>query len=215
MAASFHRQFCDARFYAILDTSYASPEHFATLARTVLAGGADVVQLRAKGATTLQRVEWLRALAPICAAAGVPLICNDDMEAALAVPDVGLHVGQDDLSPREARMVLGPARVLGLSTHSLAQAQAALELGEVLTYFAVGPVFPTATKPDYPAVGLKLVGAVAALNPVHPWFCIGGINRQNVAQVRTAGGRAVVAVSEVLQAADPAATVRGLREAME
>jgi len=215
VAASLHNPFLAGRFYAILDPSYVSVKRLAGLARAVLTGGADIVQLRAKNATTSQRVDWLRTLVPICAGAGAPLICNDDIEAALAVSGVGLHVGQDDLSPRAARTALGPERALGLSTHSLAQARTALELGEVLTYFAVGPVFPTATKPDYPAVGLELVRAVAALNPARPWFCIGGINRQNVTQVRAAGGRAVVAVSEVLRAVDPVATVCELRAAME
>jgi thiamine-phosphate pyrophosphorylase len=185
------------------------------MCRAVLAGGADVVQLRAKGATTAERVEILKMLAPMCAAAKVPLICNDDLEAALAVPGVGLHVGQDDLPAWKARSALGTERVLGLSTHSLEQARAALALGEVLTYFAVGPVFATATKPDYPAVGLELVRAVAALTPTLPWFCIGGINRKNVGLVRAAGARAVVAVSNVLLDDDPAGAVQELKAAME
>jgi len=207
--------FATARFYAILDTGYAPVRRLPELARAVLAGGADIVQLRAKAATTGQRVEMLQSLAPLCAAAGVPLVCNDDVEAALAVPGVGLHIGQDDLAAKTARAMLGPGRVLGLSTHSLAQAQAALALGDVLTYFAVGPVFPTGTKPDYPAVGLELVRAVAALAPARPWFCIGGINRENAASVHAAGARAIVAVSAVLQAADPEKMVRELRAMME
>jgi thiamine-phosphate pyrophosphorylase len=204
-----------ARFYAILDPGYAPVSRFPEICRALLAGGAGIVQLRAKDATTAQRVEILVRLAPLCAAAGAPLICNDDLEAALAVPGVGLHVGQDDLAARAARAALGPARVLGLSTHSLPQAQAALALGEVLTYFAVGPVFPTGTKPDYPAVGLELVRAVAALTPPRPWFCIGGINRENAAPVRAAGARAIVAVSAVLRAPDPEKMVRELRTIME
>jgi thiamine-phosphate pyrophosphorylase len=157
----------------------------------------------------------LNTLAPLCAAAGVPLVCNDDLEAARAVPGTGLHVGQDDVDARTARAALGPERILGLSTHSLEQARAAIARADVLSYFAVGPVFATATKPDYPAVGLELVRAVAALRPPLPWFCIGGINRTNVALVRAAGARAVVAVSDVLCAADPEAAARALREAME
>jgi thiamine-phosphate pyrophosphorylase len=105
--------------------------------------------------------------------------------------------------------------VLGLSTHSLPQAQAALALDEVLTYFAVGPIFPTGTKPDYPAVGLELVRAVAALAPPRPWFCIGGLNLENAQQVRAAGARAMVAVSAVLRAPDPEKIIRELRAIME
>jgi thiamine-phosphate pyrophosphorylase len=206
---------CSARFYAILDTGYAPVPRLPELCRAVLAGGADIVQLRAKNSTTAQRVEMLRLLAPLCAAANVPLIGNDDLEAALAVPGVGLHVGQDDLAPRAARAALGPERLLGLSTHSLAQAQTALALGDILDYFAVGPIFPTGTKPDYPAVGLDVVRAVAALAPPQPWFCIGGINLENAGRVRAAGGRALVAVSAVLQAANAEKMVRELRAVME
>jgi thiamine-phosphate pyrophosphorylase len=197
-----------ARFYAILDTGYASPERFGKLASAVLAGGADIIQVRAKKSSTAERIELLKAVAPLCAAAGVPLVCNDDFEAALAVPGVGLHIGQDDMPAREARKLLGPERVLGLSTHSLAQAQGALALSDVLSYFAVGPVYKTGTKPDYQAVGLELVRAVAALKPVLPWFCIGGLNLQNAAQVRAAGAMALCAVSEVLLAENPTAVVK-------
>lgn len=211
MPVAFRHRFATARFYAILDAGYAPLERFPELGRLVISGGADIVQLRAKHAATAQRVALLRALAPLCLAAGVPLICNDDLEAVLAVPGVGLHIGQDDMPPRAARAALGPDRALGFSTHSLPQAQAALNLGDTLTYFATGPVFATSTKPDYPAVGLELVCAVARINPPLPWFCIGGINRGNAAQVRAAGARAIVAVSEVLCAADPAAVVRELR----
>ena len=214
MPSPVQHSLSSARFYAILDTGYAPIARLPDFCRAVLAGGADVVQLRAKKSTTAERIELLQMLAPLCAAVGVPLICNDDLAAALAVPGVGLHVGQDDLPPREARAALGPARMLGLSTHSLAQAQAALALGDVLDYFAVGPVFPTDTKPDYPAVGLELVRAVATLNPPQPWFCIGGINRTNAASVRVAGARALVAVSVVLLATKPDEVVRELRETM-
>ncbi len=202
------------RFYAILDTGYINPARLEEFGRAVLAGGAGLVQLRAKTATTAERVRWLHVLAPLCGAAGAVLICNDDFEAALAVPGVGLHVGQDDLPVPAARAALGPERVLGLSTHSLAQAQGALAATGLLNYFAVGPVFATQTKPDYQAVGLDLVRAVAALRPPLPWFCIGGINRRNVAQVRHAGACAVVAVSDVLCAADPAGVVRELKSAL-
>jgi thiamine-phosphate pyrophosphorylase len=208
---SVARPLSAARFYAILDTGYAPAERFGELARAVLAGGADIVQVRAKKSTTAKRIEFLKEIAPLCAAAGVPLVCNDDLTAALAVPGVGLHLGQDDLPAREARKALGPERVLGLSTHSLAQAQGALTLADVLTYFAVGPVYRTGTKPDYPAVGLELVRAVAELKPGLPWFCIGGLNLKNAPLVRAAGARALVAVSAVLLADNPAAVVKAFR----
>jgi len=202
------------RFYAILDTAYAPCARLPGLCRAVLGGGADVVQLRAKDLTTAQRVALLQTFAPLCAQADVPLICNDDIDAALAVPDVGLHIGQDDLAPRDARAKLGSKRILGLSTHSIAQAKAALALGSTLDYFAVGPVYATNTKPDYMPVGLELVRAVSALAPRLPWACIGGINTTNVAQVHAAGARAIVSVSIIHQSSDPEKLVRELRGMM-
>src|SRR5471032_735813 len=91
-----------ARFYAILDTSFVSDDQLPEVCRAVLSGGAGAVQLRAKTVPTGVRVEMLQSLAPLCAAAGVPLICNDDADAARAVPGVGLHVGQNDMPVRAA-----------------------------------------------------------------------------------------------------------------
>lgn len=204
------------RFYAILDTAYVSPNLLAKKAEELLKGGADVLQLRAKGLSTTQREVLLLGLLPLFSQyPQVPLIVNDDLELVLNYPGIGLHVGQDDTPVRKARELLGPDRILGLSTHSIEQAQNAIELREYLSYFAVGPVFPTQTKPDYIPVGLNLVSHVAALEPPLPWFCIGGINRKNVDQVLKAGARAVVVVSDVLTAEDTAQAVRTLIRAVE
>ena len=203
-----------ARFYAILDTGYVPRDRWTVVCRALLHGGAPIVQLRAKCETTAARRVLLEQVLPLFApgavvAAPPPLIVNDDIDLALAYPGLGLHVGQDDLPPTEARRRLGPDRILGLSTHSPAQAAAAQALPPgTLDYFAVGPVFATQTKPDYTPVGLELVRHVAATRPTLPWFCIGGIKRGNLPTVRTAGGERVVVVSEVLTASDPAAVVR-------
>lgn len=198
MGADLHA----AVFYGILDTGYVPRENLVAKCRALLAGGADIIQLRAKRETTSERIGILDTLVPLFAGTDVPLIVNDDIEAALRFPGLGLHVGQDDMSPGEARDRLGPGRVLGLSTHSPEQAAGALAHAEALDYFAVGPVFATPTKPDYTPVGLELVRHVAALKPELPWFAIGGIKRHNLAQVLAAGARRVVAVSDVLCAED-------------
>lgn len=203
-----------ARFYAILDTGYVPAERWSDVCRALLLGGADIVQLRAKREDAAQRRALLDKMLPLFAPGAVvatppPLIVNDDIELALQYPGVGLHVGQDDLPAVEARKRLGPDRVLGLSTHSPEQARGALDLpAGVLDYFAVGPVFATPTKPTYTPVGLELVRDVAAMAPSLPWFAIGGIKRDNLAAVRSAGAKRVVVVSEVLCAEDPAAAVR-------
>ncbi len=206
-----------ARFYAILDTGYVPRERWTAVCRALLLGGAAVIQLRAKRETAAERRGLLEEILPLFVPAAVvaappPLVINDDLALALAYPGLGLHVGQDDLAPQLARARLGPDRLLGLSTHSPAQAAAAQALpAGTLDYFAVGPVFATPTKPDYTPVGLELVRHVAASRPTLPWFCIGGIKRTNLTEVRAAGADRVVVVSEILTAADPAALIREYR----
>ena len=204
-----------ATFYAILDTGYVPREKLVDKCRAILAGGADIVQLRAKHETTDERIEILNTLVPLFANTEVPLVVNDDLEAALAFPGLGLHVGQDDMPAPEAREKLGAGRVLGLSTHSPEQAAGALTVADALDYFAVGPVFATPTKPDYTPVGLELVRHVSGLGASLPWFAIGGIKRHNLTQVTAAGARRVVVVSDVLCVEDSAAVVREYRAALE
>ncbi len=201
-----------ARFYAILDTGYVPRSQWYPVCRALITGGADLIQMRAKAETAAGRRELLDEILPLFTAPGIdapPLVINDDIELALSHPGLGLHVGQDDLSPIEARKRLGPERILGLSTHSDDQAAHARALGtDVLSYFAVGPVYPTQTKPDYASVGLALVSRVAAGQGDLPFFCIGGINRGNVREVIAAGARRVVAVSDILCDPDPAGAIR-------
>lgn len=206
-----------SRFYAILDTGYVPRERWRATCAALIAGGAGLVQIRAKRETPAQRAALLEEILPLFAdaAASPALIVNDDVELAARHPGVGLHIGQEDTPPAAARARLGPDRLLGLSTHSRAQAAAALALpAGVIDYFAVGPVFPTQTKPDYTPVGLTLVREVAAMRPAMPWFCIGGITRANVHEVVAAGARRVVIVSDVLTAPDPAAAIGAVVRAL-
>ena len=204
-----------ATFYAILDTGWTPRDQWREKCRQLISGGADLIQLRAKKETPAERAALLDEILPLFEATDIPLIINDDIDLCLAHPRLGLHIGQDDLPAREARARLGPDRLLGLSTHSLEQAQAAITLGpDILTYFAVGPVFPTQTKPDYIPVGLQLVRQVADLNPPLPYFCIGGINRQNLPQVTAAGARRVVIVSDILLAPDSATAIGEVKRGM-
>lgn len=199
--------------YAILDTMYVAPDHWRTVAESLIHGGADMVEVRAKGITHRERRVLMEAVAPLFEDTDIPLIVNDDLELALAFPDVGLHLGQDDTPIHEAREALGEERILGLSTHSLAQAKAA-SAEERLTYFCVGPIYTTGTKPEYDAVGLDLVRDVARMRPERPWFAIGGVNRTTLPDVLEAGAKRVVVVSDILQADDPAAVIRELKEEM-
>lgn len=199
--------FAQPRFYGILDTGYVAAEAYVAKCAALLAGGADIIQLRAKKQSRLEKKAILEQIIPLFVGTNVPLVLNDDLELALEFPGIGLHIGQDDIPVAQARAALGAERVLGLSTHSPEQAAAAIAQAQLLHYFAVGPVFSTQTKPDYIPVGLQLVRHVAGLRPPLPWVTIGGINRNNAQEVIAAGAQGLVAVSDPLLDADTAAAV--------
>jgi thiamine-phosphate pyrophosphorylase len=167
-----------------------------------------MIQLRDKqaGASALaSSAEKLRAL---CTEAGGLFWVNDRPELAVEVDADGVHVGQEDVPVAEARSVVGPARLVGLSTHSAAQLDAALrsDADEI----SVGPVWATPTKEGRPAAGLEYVRHAADVAGERPWFAIGGIDADNLAQVVRAGARRVVVVRAIRDAADPEAATREL-----
>ncbi|SRR6266545_3633534 len=188
-------------------------EDLADLADAVLGAGVDVIQLRDKQA---EAVPLLRAAEVLRAAAdrhGALLAVNDRADVALAAAADILHLGQNDLPMGWARRIVGQDVLLGRSTHDLEQARCAVAEG--WDYFAVGPVYPTATKPDRPAVGIALLQAVAALAPPVPWFAIGGVDRSNLAEVTAAGASRIVVVRAITDTADPAAAAAGMRRLLE
>ena len=184
------------RLYPILDT--------ATLARlgcpveaaaeAMLAGGARILQLRHKGHFSRRVFEQAEQVAAACRRAGALFIVNDRADIALLL-DAGLHVGQDDLQPRDARRLLGPQRLLGFSTHNEAQFVAAL--AEPADYLAFGPIFPTASKehPD-PVVGLDLLRRVRPRTD-RPLVAIGGLTRYNALEVLAAGADSVAIIGDL------------------
>jgi thiamine-phosphate pyrophosphorylase len=197
----------DPRLYCILDLGY-TPEACAEEATgSLLAGGAHLLQLRAKGKdlATIERVA--RRLLPLCRAAGVPFILNDFPALAAALDADGVHIGQDDGPHAAAREIVGPGKLIGRSTHSLDQARAALAEG--FDYIGFGPLFPTPTKAGRPAIGLHEIAAMEReVGSQIPAFCIGGITRQTLPQVLAAGARRVVIVSDLLKADNVQAATR-------
>jgi thiamine-phosphate pyrophosphorylase len=189
------------RLYGILDLGYVAAADALPVAREMMAGGVDILQLRAKRLAPAAILGLLEELRPLASAARVPLIVNDFPTLAAAAD--GVHIGQDDGPVASARAAAGPGKLVGRSTHSLAQARAARAEGA--DYLGFGPLFATPTKPDYPAIGLEDIGQVHAEVPDRPIFCIGGIKLENLPEVIAAGARRVVIVSGILQAADVAA----------
>jgi thiamine-phosphate pyrophosphorylase len=198
----------DAALYVILDRGAARGRDLVDLLDAVIAGGCRMVQLREKewpSGRLLPLAERVRAR---CAAAGVTFVVNDRLDLALAVGADGVHLGQDDLPARAARPLLRAGMILGVSTHSLAQARAAQAEGA--DYVAVGSMFATRSKADFQLVGPDLVRKLRAEIRV-PLIGIGGITHDNVREVIAAGADGVAVISAVGAADDPrAATERFL-----
>ena len=206
----------DALLYGILDLGYVEAGRIEEIAEKLCAGGVDVLQLRAKGFDELKIEAMAQRIEPITQAAAIPLILNDFPELVPTVGAQGAHVGQDDRSIEDARWRAGralasevPPVIVGKSTHSIAQAEAAVEEGA--DYIGFGPLFATPTKPGRPAIGLQDIREVHERVSI-PIFCIGGIKPENLDLVLDAGARRVVIVSGLLQAKDIVQTCRVVKE---
>lgn len=196
------KQIADCRLYGILDTGYVVADRMAETTRSLIAGGIDILQLRAKRETPGAILSMAREIAPLCKKAGVPFILNDHPALVPETGADGAHVGQDDMTVVEARRLAGPGALIGKSTHSLEQALASAV--ESPDYLGFGPLFATPTKPEYLPIGTAEITQVHSLVSL-PVFCIGGIKEANLRGVIAAGARRVVIVSELLLAEDPSA----------
>jgi thiamine-phosphate pyrophosphorylase len=194
----------DARLYLVCD---ARPLDWL---RSALRGGVDVVQLRDKALDDDGLIAAARAFRAAADEAGALFVLNDRPDLVKACGADGVHVGQDDLPPAQARAGVGPDRIVGRSTHTPEQFAAAVADPDV-DYFAVGPVHATPTKPGRPAAGLQYVEHVVSGSPQKPWFAIGGIDAGTLAPVLAAGARRIVVVRAITEAADPEAAARTLR----
>jgi thiamine-phosphate pyrophosphorylase len=198
-----------ARLYFVCDARPGGEDPEALL-RSALGGGVDIVQLREK---QLSRSEIERSAATfrrVCDTYSALFIVNDDPELARACDADGVHAGQDDASAEEARELLGPDAIIGLSTHSPEQIAAANE--RPVDYMSVGPIWETPTKAGRPAVGLELVSHAAA-TASRPFFGIGGVDPSNAEQVVRAGARRLCVVRAIRDAEDPGAVATELRRA--
>lgn len=197
--------------YVIIDDNLISPPNIPAVLEQTLAGGADVVQFRAKRLSKRQYYETSLALLPIARRHSVPFFVNDHLDIALAISADGIHLGQNDLPCGVARELLQGKILLGISTHSEQQAAKALDDGA--DYIAIGPVFHTTTKENPEAiVGTATVTAVKRLIGSVPLVAIGGINVDNVAEVIRAGADSVAVASAVVRADDPRLAAKRLKD---
>lgn len=202
-----------ARLYLVCEA--VEPAATTTMLDAALAGGVDLIQLRDKDASE----ESLLATAPMFRAAAdrhdALFVLNDRPDLVAATAADGVHVGQDDAAVAEARRIAGPDAIVGLSTHSPDQLEAACgaEGAERPDYISVGPIWATPTKPGRPPAGLDYVRLAAAESTL-PWFAIGGIDSGNVGLVTAAGATRIVVVRAIRDAVDPRAAAAELAAAL-
>ena len=204
------------RLYAIVDATVAARHGWRPpdLARAYLAAGARLVQVRAQNASGATFLAWCEAVVEAARAHRARVIVNDRADIARLADAAGVHLGQDDLPVRAARALVGAEAIVGLSTHSAAQVDAAVI--EPVTYIAVGPVFDTTTKATGRArVGVELVREAVQRAGGRPIVAIGGITLDRAPAVLEAGAAAVAVISDLLSSGDPEGRVRAYVERLE
>ncbi len=202
----------DLGVYLVTDRASCAPRAVDAVVGAAVAGGATLVQLRDKNVDARPMLALGRRLLDLLRPAGIPLIVNDRIDVALALDADGVHVGQQDVPYPEARRLLGPGRIVGVSVGSEAEAREAA--GWDVDYVGVGPVYATATKPEAgAALGVAETARLARLAG-HRAVAIGGIDGGSAAPLYAAGLEGVAVISAICAAADPAAATRELVRAM-
>jgi thiamine-phosphate pyrophosphorylase len=204
----------DLRVYALVDPERAEGRTLPDLAALLASGGATLFKLRDKHGTTRVMVEQARAIKQKLKGHGTPLLINDRVDVALAAGAEGVHVGQDDMSVEDARRLLGPDAIIGLSIKTVAQAEAAPV--HVLSYAAIGGIYATTSKdnPD-PPIGIaglrQIVDVFRRRAPNLPLCAIAGIDLTNAGATIAAGVDGVAVISALSMSKNPAEAARELR----
>ena len=217
LLAERRRRLAAARLYFVCE---AQPHGLApdALLEAALRGGVDLIQLREKAPRCAEElIAFAEPFARLSKEHGALFFVNDEPDLVTACGADGVHVGQDDLPVGEARERAGPTALVGLSTHSPAQFDAAMaaEGAHPPDQLSAGPVWETPTKAGRPAAGIELIRHAARAGRDTPWFAIGGIDARNIGEVAAAGARRAVVVRAIRDAADPEAAARELRTALD
>ena len=208
----------DLRLYAIVDTDNLGAENLAAFAGAAARNGATVMQYRDKHSGTRLLVERARAIHAALAGTGVPLLVNDRIDVALAAGAEGVHIGRDDMGAADARRLLGPNAIIGLTVKNEADAKAAIDAP--IDYACIGGVFLTLSKdnPDAP-VGLdgfrKLAGLIRAARPDMPIGAIAGMTLETAPETIRAGADGIAAIGALFKSGDVPEAVRAMRGAIE
>lgn len=194
------------RLYLVTDTQICAAVGVVETVRRAVAGGVTMVQLRDKTATTAQRIAVALELKDALKGTDVPLVVNDDVHGAVAADVDGAHIGQGDMSPAQARAMLGSDKILGLSCETSQAVQDANP--SLIDYLGLGPVFGTATKNDHAQpIGFEGLARLVALSPV-PTVAIGGLKAAHIDGVRTSGADGMAVVSAICGQTDAYAATR-------
>ncbi len=187
--------------YLVTDPDLCAKFGLIETVQAAVAGRVSIVQLRDKYATTAQLISQAKALQPILASHNVPLIINDDVEAAIACDADGIHVGQDDLDVVRVRQQVGPDKIVGLSVETV-EAGLRVDAG-IVDYVGISPIFATQTKGDHkPPVGFDGLADIVTSSPV-PSVAIGGLNADHCEAVFAAGAEGIAVVSAICGKDDP------------
>ena len=208
----------DLRLYALIDPEHAGGRDMVELARLAAEGGATTVQLRDKGSTVRSMVERARNIKTALASLGVPFLINDRVDVALAGGADGVHLGQEDMKVEDARRLLGPSSIIGLSIKTVAEAEEAPM--DLLDYVGIGGVFATSSKDNpAPPIGVaglaRIIEAVRRRAPNLPACGIAGITLDNAADTIAAGADGVAVISAISLQSDPRAAAQKLRAAVD
>ena len=199
--------------YLVTDPDLCAKFGLTETVKAAVVGGVSIVQLRDKNASTAQMIQHAKALQPILATHNVPLIINDDVEAAIACGADGIHVGQDDLDVVQVRHKVGPDKIVGLSVET---AEAALIVdARIVDYIGISPIFATQTKSDHkPPVGFDGLVDIVASSPV-PSVAIGGLTANHCKEVFAAGAAGIAVVSAICGKNDPFKATVAIRQQID
>jgi thiamine-phosphate pyrophosphorylase len=212
----------DLRLNAIVDPERANGRDLAELARLCAEGGATLVQLRDKISETRAMIDEARAIKKALAPLAVPFVVNDRVDVALAAGADGVHLGQDDMAVADARRLLGPGAIIGLSVKNVGEAESAPI--ELIDYVGSGGVYATMSKQQKnPPIGPEGLARIISVlnrraqerNKVLPVCGIAGIDAGNAAPVISAGAQGVAVISSLSLAPDPVAAARALRQVVD
>lgn len=205
------RHFPDNDIYCITASQFSLGRSNLEVVRQMMEAGIKIIQYREKEFPMRQKYQECLAIRDLTARYNACFIVNDDVHLALAVESDGVHVGQDDLPVEKVREIVGDKMLIGLSTHAPEQADEAVKSG-VADYIGVGPLYQTFTKKDVqPPVGLGYLNYVVSHHKI-PFVAIGGIKKNNVAEVIQHGARCVCLVTEIVGAPDIPAMIQAIRK---